>query len=127
MNAVEKDEMEYRDDAKKILCFDFMGYSVFVGCNALANDTLVGDHKKNHPQCVWLHVAGRKGAHVVLCRGTKEGDIAAIVLRYAAGRALRFSGLKAGRVVHAPLEDVYKPDQSSRGIFRTWQTTEIEL
>lgn len=127
MKAAADQEMEYKDDAKKILVFDFLGYSVFVGCNAQANDQLVNDHKKNHPKCLWMHVVGRKGAHIVLCRGDKDGEIQPIVMRYAAGRTLKFSGIEKGRVTYAPLEDVYKPDQASHGIFRTWRTTEIEL
>lgn len=121
-------EVQDREEEKRILVYDFLGYSVFVGCNAKANERLVADHKGNHPQCIWMHVVGRKGPHVVVCLGhTPAPAIDMIVLRYAAGRALKFSGLKLGKVTYAPLEDVYKPEKSSPGIYRTWRTTTIEL
>lgn len=115
-------------EEKKIRVYDFLGYSIFAGCNARANEKLVSGHKALHPACLWLHVLGRKGPHVVVCLGTKQKitpDM--VVLRYAASRALRLAGLKEGKVAIAPLEDVYKPEQGQDGIYRTWRTEQIEL
>jgi predicted ribosome quality control (RQC) complex YloA/Tae2 family protein len=125
---VSYQEVQDREEAKRILVYDFLGYSVFVGCNAKANERLVADHKLNHPKCLWMHVVGRKGPHVILCVGNVPvGNIDMIVLRYAASRSLKFSGLKFGKVTYAPLEDVYKPEKSQEGIYRTWRTNTIEL
>lgn len=121
-------EVQDREEEKRILVYDFLGYSVFVGCNAKANERLVADHKQNHPKCLWMHVVGRKGPHVILCLGQSPvTNIDQIVMRYAAGRSLKFSGLKSGKVIYAPLEDVYKPEKSQEGIYRTWRTSTIEL
>lgn len=121
------EEVQLRAAKKQILVFDFLGYSVFVGTNAHSNDTLVSDHKANHPKCLWLHVIGRKGCHAVLCSGERTGAIDAMVMRFAAHKTLKFSGVKNGRVAFAPLMDVYKPEQSSEGIYRTWRTESIEI
>lgn len=121
------EEVQLRDEGKKILAFDFLGYTVFVGTNAVSNDSLVADHKKNHPRCIWLHVIGRKGCHSVLCIGDKEQPIDSIVMRFAAGKTLKFSGVKVGRVAFAPLIDVYKPEHSAVGIYRTWRTEHVEI
>lgn len=121
-------DIEPRDEAKRILIFDFLGYTIFVGTNAKANESLVSQHKADHPLCVWMHVIGRKGPHVIVCKShAPDVDIDAIVLRYASNRALKFAGLKTGRVLYAPLEDVYKPEQGSPGIYRTWRTSFVEL
>lgn len=121
-------EMEMRDESKRVLVFDFLGYSIFVGQNAMANEALVSGHKCDHPNCLWMHVIGRKGPCVVVCKGhAPEVEVDRIVLRYAASRALKLSGIKTGRVLVAPLCDVYKPEQALNGIFRTWRTEFVEL
>jgi len=121
-------DVETQDEAKKILVYDFLGFSIFVGCNAKANEALVSDHKTNHPKCFWLHTMGRRGPSVVLCLGhAPDVPPEMIVMRYAASRALKLSGLKKGRVVYSPLDDVYKPEQGSPGIYRTWRTSFVEL
>jgi hypothetical protein len=125
--ATSYQEVQTRSDEKKILAFDFLGYTVFVGTNAASNDTLVSSHKTEHPKCLWLHIIGRKGAHCVLCLCDKQGPIDMMVLRFAAHKALKFSGVKTGRVAFAPLDDVYKPEHSAEGIFRTWRVDHVEL
>lgn len=125
MNTYEP--VQTRKEPKKLLCYDFRKHSVFVGLNALANETLISRHKVEHPRCIWMHVVGRKGPHVVLCLGDPERQPDLVVLRYAAGRALKFTGLSKGKVIYAPLEDVFKPEQSTEGIYRTWRTETIEI
>ncbi len=120
-------EIETQEESKRIKVFDFMGFTIFAGQNAEANESLVTNHKRDHEACTWLHVSGRKGPSVILCLGTRGEEAPLIVLRYAAGRALKLAGLKNGQVVFAPLIDVYKPQHSSPGIFRTWRTGTIEL
>lgn len=126
MKVVDAD-IEMVDEAKRIKAFDFLGHTIFVGLNASANESLVVDHKRDHKSCIWLHVAGRKGPSVVLCLGAKQLEAPVIVLRYAAGRALRMAGLDKGQVLYAQLQDVYKPEKAQTGIWRTWRTSVVEL
>lgn len=122
------EDIESRNAEKRILAFDILGYSIFVGCNAQSNELLVSDHKQNHPACLWMHVVGRRGPHVVLCLAKAPTvPVANVVMRYAASRALKFSGLKNGQVLYAPLEDVFKPERAREGIYRTWRTDCVEL
>lgn len=117
-------------DRQRITVYDLEGYTIYVGRNALSNEALVSDHKKNHPKCLWLHAFGQKGPHVVLCLvNDMRGDLPVdpMVLRCAAAKALKFSNGVAKKVVYAPLEDVYKPEKGQQGIFRTWRTSLIEL
>lgn len=112
-------------DDQNIISFDFMGYLIYVGRNAASNDTLVLEHK-NHPKCIWFHVVGGKGAHVVLCTKEKE-EPDMTVIRRAADLAYRFAKTDRKLVRYAHLEDVYKPENMRVGSWRTWRTTIIEL
>lgn len=116
-------------DDRAILIYDYRGYTIFIGRNALSNENLVTNH--GHPACLWMHVQGSKGPHLILCTHarngdrTQDGDLDAV--RHAAKLALKYSRTESTRVAYAPLEDVYKPANSGPGIFRTWKTNFIEL
>lgn len=128
LSSTDKDEELV--DQKRVTVYDLQGYTIYVGRNALSNEALVADHKKNHPKCLWFHAFGQKGPHVVLClrgSGLGDGPVDPMVLRCAAAKAIKFSNGKATKVVYAPLEDVYKPEKGQQGIYRTWRTTLIEL
>jgi len=116
-------------DDRDILIFEFRGYTVFIGRNALSNENLIVNH--GHPMCLWMHVQGSKGPHLIICtkgctrERTQDADLDA--LRYAAKLAIKYSRSESSRVAYAPLEDVYKPANSGSGIFRTWKTNFIEV
>lgn len=121
----EKIDTTVEKDDKNIHEFNFMGYKIFVGRNALSNEKLVKDHKKVHKQCIWLHVANSKGAHVVLCVEGKAQELDPVVLRRAAGLASKFSHTKESKVNWAELQDVYKPMEGVIGYFKTWKTDRV--
>lgn len=102
-----------------------MGYKIFVGRNALSNETLVGGHKKLHKRCIWLHAANSKGAHVVLCLNDKPRPVDDVVLRRAAGLASKFSHSKELKVNWAELQDVFKPMEEVVGYWKTWKNDNV--
>jgi predicted ribosome quality control (RQC) complex YloA/Tae2 family protein len=112
-------------DNQKIKRYTFMGFHVYVGMNALSNEKLITEHE--HKGCLWLHAFGASGAHVILCaNGT--GDVFDLPSkRYAASLALKFSDRSSKTISVAPLEDVYKPQHSRVGVFRTWRQETISI
>lgn len=118
-------------DTARIKKYTFRGFKVFVGLNALSNEKLVSEHE--HPRCLWFHAFGARGAHVVLCLGHEKGisaDPAQVdqsAKRFSASMALKFSDRSSKQVSFAPIEDVYKPQGSKSGVFRTWRTERIEI
>lgn len=117
-------------DTARIKRYTFKGFRVFVGLNALSNEKLVSQH--DHPRCLWFHAHGASGAHVILCLGAEgiSADPATVDIsarRYAASLAIKFSDRSSKKVISAPLEDVYKPQNSRVGVFRTWRNDFIEI
>lgn len=119
-------------DNDRIKRYTFKGFRVFVGLNALSNEKLISKHLDEHPRCLWFHAHSASGAHVILCLGANgiSADPSSIDMaakRYAASLAIKFSDRSSKKVNHAPLEDVYKPDNSRVGVFRTWRADFIEI
>jgi predicted ribosome quality control (RQC) complex YloA/Tae2 family protein len=117
-------------DEKRIKRFTFMSFKVLVGMNALSNEKLISEHE--HPRCLWFHAQGASGAHVILCLGNEgfNSDLHGVdnaARRYAASLAIKFSDRSSKKVSVAPLEDVYKPQHSRVGVFRTWRQEVIEI
>ncbi len=127
-SSIEKANTRFpTKDDRNILIFDFLGYTVFVGRNALSNENLIQTH--SHMECVWLHASGGKGAHVILCtNGCNDNpDLYVKALKYAGSLALRFSKASSKKVAYAILADVFKPQNGGPGIFRTWKTQYLEM
>lgn len=118
-------------DREKIKRYSFKGFRILVGLNALSNETIVSKH--DHPRCLWFHAWGASGAHVILCLGFDKGvttspnEVDMSAKRYAASLAVKFSDRSSKQVSFSPLEDVYKPQGSRVGVFRTWRTERIEI
>lgn len=112
-------------DNNKIKRFTFMGFHVFVGMNALSNEKLITEH--THKNCLWLHALGASGAHVILCANDSDKVFDTQSKRYAASLALKFSNRGSKVISVAPLEDVYKPQNSKAGVFRTWRSETITI
>lgn len=112
-------------DNSRIRHYNFMGFRIYVGMNALSNEKLVTDH--SHKNCLWLHALGASGAHVVVCVNGSNDKFDVSTRRYAASLALKFSDRSSKVVSVAPLEDVYKPKNSHAGVFRTWRTETITI
>lgn len=128
VNPIEKANTRFpAKDDRNILIFDFLGYTVFVGRNALSNENLVQTH--SHMDCVWMHASGGKGAHVILCTSGADGsqDVYVKALKYAGSLAIRFSKTSSKKVTYALLADVFKPQNGGPGIFRTWKTQYLEM
>ena len=120
-SSTEKVEQFADKDDQNVHIFNFMGYKIYVGRNAISNERLIVENKKEHKHCFWFHAVGAKGAHVVLCLGNKVGVPDEIVLRRAAGLASRFSQLKGPKVVYSELQDVYKATEGTVGVWHTWK------
>lgn len=112
-------------DNRKVKRYTFMGFHVYVGMNALSNEKLINEHE--HRNCMWLHALGASGAHVILCNEGAEVEFDTSVKRYAASLALKFSDRSSKKISIAPLEDVYKPQNSKSGVFRTWRQETITI
>lgn len=127
-SLTEETSPSLKKDDENVHEFNFMGFKIFVGRNALSNEKLVADHKKMHKKCIWLHAANSKGAHVILCVAGKvavNSELDEVVLRRAAGLASKFSHLKELRVNWAELQDVYKPMEDVVGYWKTWKTDRV--
>lgn len=110
-------------DNHKIKRYTFMKFHVYVGMNALSNEKLITGHE--HKGCLWLHAFGASGAHVILCANGSSNLFDIPSRRYAASLALKFSDRSSKIISVAPLEDVYKPQNSRAGVFRTWRSETI--
>lgn len=121
------ERIESAKDDQRVHTFNFQGYKIFVGRNALSNERLITEHKVLHKKCLWMHVYKAKGAHVVVCLGTKEGPPLDIVLRRATDLAICFSVGKYEnkKVVWSELQDVYKPVEGVVGVWQTYKQTNI--
>jgi predicted ribosome quality control (RQC) complex YloA/Tae2 family protein len=114
-------------DDQRIHTFNFQGYKIYVGRNALSNERLITEHREMHKKCIWLHVYKAKGAHVVICLGEKSGPPLDIVLRRATDLAIWFSVGKREnkKVVWSELQDVYKPVEGVIGVWQTYKQANI--
>lgn len=100
-----------------------MGYKIFVGKNALSNEALIVEHTKLHKKCIWLHAYGNKGPHAVIC--CENQPVPEIVLRRAAGIVARYSKNKQTDVIWSELRDVFKPNPSMVGVWKTWKEENV--
>jgi predicted ribosome quality control (RQC) complex YloA/Tae2 family protein len=96
------------------------GYRVCIGQNALSNERLVAEHKREHPRCLWMHVVWASGSHVVLCIDGKNQEAHALdpVIHEAGRLAIEYSKAKGKSVVRvARLSSVIKPEGAGPGIW----------
>lgn len=120
-----KDEQARKwDRSKDVALFMKDDYAVFVGRNSEANDALISQH--SHPACIWFHIAEGGGSHVVLCvEGKKEPSDD--VIYFAAHLAKRFSKSESMKIRYARIEDVFKPEGTAVGVWRSQTISLIEL
>jgi predicted ribosome quality control (RQC) complex YloA/Tae2 family protein len=125
ISQLDHESLPSKDD-KNILAFEFNGFMIFVGRNALSNERVVKHHP--HKECVWFHALGAKGSHVILCHsGSDESDFSDAAIRRAAELALKFSRSQARSVLYARLENVAKPPTGGVGVFHPTKTTQLDL
>lgn len=113
-----------RKDDQNILTFQHEGYLIFVGRNSFSNERLVGSHE--HRDCLWLHALAARGSHVVLCVNGRQ-DPSVSVIEYAASIALKHSHSNARTVSVALLRDVFKPEESGTGVWKTHKYESVEV
>ena len=104
------------------------GLEIRVGRGASQNDELTFKHTRGND--VWLHVRGRPGAHVVVCRPGKAPQPALLLL--AAQLAMKHSGLKDGaraEVSWTRAKEVRKPKGLAPGkvLLRSEKVLFVEL
>lgn len=104
------------DDAR-ILVIDVEGYQVTIGQNDLSNERMVSQHKSLHPRCLWLHALRAVGSHLICCIEGK-GQIPYATFKEVGKLAIEYSRSRGTTVRFSSLENVFKPEGASSGI---WQ------
>ena len=118
-----KDDTPTQDD-HRILNFQHAGYLVILGKNSFSNERLIADHA--HKECLWLHAMAARGSHVILCIHDRP-EPAEEVIQYAAKLALEHSHSQARTVSISLLRDVFKPEGSGIGIWKTSRSMSVEV
>lgn len=117
------DERPSKDD-RRILNFQHEGYIVTLGKNSFSNERIIADHP--HRECLWFHAMAARGSHVILCIHLRP-EPTEEVIQYAARLALEHSHSQARTVSIALLKDVFKPEGSGIGIFKTSRSMSVEV
>jgi predicted ribosome quality control (RQC) complex YloA/Tae2 family protein len=121
--ATLKDDTPTKDD-RRILNFQHQGYMIILGKNSFSNERVVGEHP--HRECLWLHAMAARGSHVILCVHERP-DPPEEVITYAAKLALEHSHSQARTVSVSLLRDVFKPEGSGIGIWKTSRSMSVEV
>jgi len=126
---VSKTLTELRDDTptkddRRILNFQHQGYIIILGKNSFSNERIIGEHP--HRECLWLHAMAARGSHVILCIHDRP-EPTEEVIGYAAKLALEHSHSQARTVSVSLLRDVFKPEGSGVGIWKTSRSTSVEV
>ena len=124
IDQLDQESAPSKDD-KNVMAFEFEGYMIYVGRNALSNERIVKHHP--HRECVWFHALGAKGSHVILCHGAVHENFTDGAIRKAGQLALRFSRSQARSVLYARLNNVVKTADSGLGVFHPTKTTQIDV
>lgn len=113
-------------DDTRILKIDVEGYLITVGMNDLSNERMVAEHKVLHPHCLWLHALRAVGSHLICCLDGK-GQIPYEAFKAVGKIAIEYSRSRGTTVRFAPLENVFKPEGASHGIWqaRPYRTFDI--
>jgi len=114
---------DFGKDDRRIDEYYCLGFKILVGKNAISNEALIKENAKLHPEFIWMHAAGSKGAHLIIC--AKLVDIPDIVMRRAATLALRNSLGKLKEVMWSELRDLYKPQSDLVGVWKTWKNANV--
>lgn len=118
-----RDDRPSKDD-HRILNFQHKGYLIILGKNSFSNERIVLDHA--HRECLWMHAMAARGSHVILCiHDRTEPDEE--ILQFAARIALEHSHSQARTVSVSLLRDVFKPEGSGTGIWKTTKSVSIEV
>lgn len=118
-----RDNLPSKDD-RRVLNFQHKGYLVILGKNSFSNERIISDHP--HRECLWLHAMAARGSHVILCLNNRP-EPAEEVIQYAAKLALEHSHSQARTVSVSLLRDVFKPEGSGIGIFKTSKSVSVEV
>lgn len=119
-----RDNAPAKDD-RRILHFQNQGYLVIVGKNSFSNERII-IHHQTHPECLWLHAMAARGSHVILCSHGKP-EPPESVIQFAAALAIRHSHSQARTVYVSLLRDVFKPEDSGIGIWKSSKFLSVEV
>ena len=123
LSKLENGSSEGKDD-DRVLTLQHRGFIIYIGGNAMSNERLINEHP--HKTCLWFHAWGAKGAHVILCDNQVMAfDDEAIL--FAADVALRHSRSSLRAVNYAKVGELYKPENSQPGIFRSHRSETLEV
>lgn len=111
-------------DEDRVIVLQKGSFVVYIGCNALSNESIVKNHP--HRDCLVLHAWGARGSYVILCKKDHPG-FSDDMIRFAAETALKHSKSELKAVSYGYLSDLAKPENVPPGVFRWVRVAQIEL
>lgn len=113
-----------KNDEPIVLSHD--GCIIYIGQNALSNERIIATHA--HKECLAIHAWGAKGSWVVLCHGVSNTPFTDDRIRFAAETAIKHTPTAEIRsVIFSRVSDLYKPEGSRDGVFRSNRQERIDL
>lgn len=112
-------------DDDRIIVLQKDGAVLYIGANALSNEKIIATHP--HKDCLGLHAWGAKGSWVVLCHSDANVEFTDHLVQFAAETALKHSRSELRTVLYARILDLFKPENSTAGVWRSLRQEKIEL
>lgn len=123
LDKVDRDASDTKD-SNNVISFHSEGFVIYVGRNAESNEKLVAEHV--HRTCIWMHALAARGSHVVICLAG-QAQAPDTVVQYAGQLALKNSHSEGRTVKISRLEKVFKPEGGGPGVWKTSQSTTLEI
>lgn len=112
-------------DTERVIVLQRDGCILYVGCNAISNEKIIGEHP--HQDCLALHAWGAKGSYVVLCAGNLSQPFTDDIILFAAQTALKHSRSELRTVTYCRISELFKPEGAQPGVFRHNRSAKIEV
>lgn len=124
MAQLHQESLPSKDD-NRMMVREFQGFMIYIGKNSQTNEKLVTTHP--HRDCLWIHAAGARGSHVVICRNGMQVEFTDDAIRYAGALALQYSKSTLRSIFFTLLENVIKLPHASTGSFFPTKQTQVEI
>lgn len=123
LDKLDRDASDTKD-SNNVVVYRHEGFVIYVGRNAESNERMVAEHV--HRSCIWMHALAARGSHVILCL---EGQDKApdTVVQFAGRLAIDNSHSEGRTIKISRLEKVFKPEGGGQGVWKTSQTTTLEI
>ena len=124
MQKLHQDSLPTKDD-NRMMVREFQGFMIYIGKNSQTNEKLITSHP--HRDCLWVHAAGARGAHVIICRNNVTIEFTDDAIRYAGALALQYSKSNLRSVFFTLLQNVIKLPHASTGSFFPTNPSQVEI